>query len=85
MREQGGLAVLGTLQQWMPDVQAAFGGMARLRSIGEALLRKHSNNVDQASIDLCVMASRRGCVVKRPSKRHRQYVACTGECTVPAR
>ena len=83
--KQFSLAVLGTLQQWMPDVATAFGGMTRLRSIGEALLRKHANNVDMASIDLGYMASERGCVLWRPTKRHRQYVACTGECTVPSR
>ena len=83
--EHYSLAVLGTLQQWMPDVPAAFGGMARLRSIGDALLRKHGNNVDQASLDLCFMAAQRGCVVQRPSKRHRQYVVCTGDSHIPTR
>lgn len=70
--------------QWMPDVAAALGGMPRLLSVGEALLRKHGNNISQASLDLCAIARGRGCVLERPSKRHRQYVACTGQSHVPS-
>lgn len=79
------LAVLGILQQWMPDVPAAFGGPAELAALGKALLRKHANNVDEASVELAWRAAKNGCVMKRRTKKDRQYVSCTGQCTVPQR
>lgn len=82
-RSSFSLAVIGILQQWMPDLPTAFGGMQNLCVFGKALLRKHANNIDEASTELAWRADQRGCVVRRRKRRDRQFVSCTGECTIP--